>query len=137
MSEFVLLDTDVLSYSFKNSRHAERFRPLLANRRAAVAFATVAEVYLWAKQRNWATAKVQLLEQMLRGCVVVPYSSELAWKWAEVRHVCDRAGRSISGMDAWIAATALHRQIPLVTNNTSDFTAAEEHCGLQILRPGN
>jgi predicted nucleic acid-binding protein len=41
--------------------------------------------------------------------------------WAEVKNNAHRIGRQISCEDAWIAATALAYDVPLVTHNPSDF----------------
>jgi predicted nucleic acid-binding protein len=45
--------------------------------------------------------------------------------WAEVKHESNRKGTLISSPDAWIAATALYLDAPLVTNNAPDC----EHLG--------
>ena len=42
-------------------------------------------------------------------------------QWAIVQMECRNKGRRIEGNDAWIAATALHYDIPLVTHNAKDF----------------
>jgi tRNA(fMet)-specific endonuclease VapC len=36
-----------------------------------------------------------------------------------------RNGRPISAADAWVAATALHLDVPLVTHNKSDFLGVD------------
>jgi tRNA(fMet)-specific endonuclease VapC len=132
MSDFVLLDTDVVSYLFKNSGHATRFRSLIEGKRIAISFVTVAELYKWAIHRSWSETRVQSLEVMLSKCVVVRFSSRLAWKWAEISAARQKAGRTIDSMDAWIAATAVHHSISLVTNNVEHFRAAQDLCGLQL-----
>lgn len=45
----------------------------------------------------------------------------LCQKWAEVMDAAERAGLSIGVADAWIAATALTLNCPLVTHNAADF----------------
>jgi predicted nucleic acid-binding protein len=71
---------------------------------------------------------------MLAKCVVVKFSSKLAWKWAEVSTACQKSGRAMDSADAWIAATAVHHSIALATNNVAHFRAAEELCGLQLVK---
>ena len=45
----------------------------------------------------------------------------LCRQWAQVRVERQSAGRAISPQDAWIAATALRHDLPLVTHNIKDF----------------
>jgi tRNA(fMet)-specific endonuclease VapC len=42
-----------------------------------------------------------------------------------VRAECDRKGRPIGFADAWIAATALNLNIPLVSHNAKDYEAID------------
>jgi predicted nucleic acid-binding protein len=41
-----------------------------------------------------------------------------------------RSGLNVSIADAWIASTAIHLQIPLITNNVKDF---QKISGLTII----
>jgi tRNA(fMet)-specific endonuclease VapC len=54
----------------------------------------------------------------------------LCGKWAEVPFAAKKKGRPIQTADAWIAASALHYQVPLITNNRSDYSAVD---GLLLL----
>lgn len=134
MSDFLVLDTDVASYLFKKSARAADFRPLLENKQVALAFVSVAELFKWTVKRRWTQQKIELLEAALRRYVIVPYDRELAWAWARVMSACEEAGRRIGPSDAWIAATALHYDVPLLTNNIAHYETAELLCGLQLLR---
>lgn len=135
MNDFVLLDTDVASFLFKNSPRAESFRPLLAGRRPALAFVSVAELFKWTLKRRWGPKKIEPLEAALRRYVVIPYDRDLAWAWARVVVGCEDAGRPIAPSDAWVAAAALRHNVPLATNNIKHFETAEACCGLMLLRP--
>jgi predicted nucleic acid-binding protein len=46
-----------------------------------------------------------------------PYDYELARVWARVCVEAERVGRRLEAGDAWIAATAVHRQIPLLVHD--------------------
>ena len=59
MSDFLVLDTDVASYLFKNSPRAKPFRPLLKGKRLALAFVSVAELFKWTLKRQWGPRKVE------------------------------------------------------------------------------
>jgi tRNA(fMet)-specific endonuclease VapC len=52
---------------------------------------------------------------------VVPSSPDLCRKWAEVMVAAQAVGRRIECADAWIAATALLYDAPLVTHNRGDY----------------
>ncbi len=41
MSEYILLDTNVVSYIFKKSKDSEQYLPLLKDRFSAISFITV------------------------------------------------------------------------------------------------
>jgi len=133
MSDFLLLDTDVASYLFKNSPHAVPFKQLLKGHRPALAFVSVAELFKWTLKRQWGPQKVEQLEAALQRYVVVPYDRELAWTWARIVAVCEDAGRPIAPTDAWVAAVAVRHDVQLLSNNRKHFEAAEALCGLKLL----
>lgn len=92
---------------------------------------TVAELYQWAAIYRWGTSRISRLEGHLQaGYAVLPYDSNVCRRWADIRAECRRAGRPISAQDAWIAATALAFDLPLLTNNSDDFVAVSR---LEIL----
>ena len=64
------------------------------------------------------------------GYSVLPFDVNVCRHWVEIRAECQRAGRPISAQDAWIAATALAFELPLLTNNRDDFAAVGQ---LQML----
>jgi predicted nucleic acid-binding protein len=81
----------------------------------------LAELERWQLERNWGPVRKAELAQHLTRYVVLPASRELCAKWAEVSWEARRKGRPIQAADAWIAASALHYQVPLITNNSSDY----------------
>ena len=125
-----MVDTDVVSYLFKRDSRAELYRPHLTGRLLVVSFMTVAELDRWALQRNWGEARRGKMEEHLRNFVTYPFDRTLCRQWAYVSDRAKRKGRPISVPDAWIAATALHHNIPLVTNNRDDFANVE---GLNLI----
>ena len=82
---------------------------------------SVAELYQWAYSRRWGERRLAWLEERLQSYVVVPYDSELCKRWAMICVERQRLGKPISAQDAWIAATALRHESPLVTHNRADF----------------
>jgi predicted nucleic acid-binding protein len=82
---------------------------------------TVAEIERWVLQYRWGKQRIQLLRTFLQQFTVVPSSPDLCRKWAEVMVTAQAAGRRIESADAWIAATALLHDAPLLTNNRNDY----------------
>jgi len=121
MTPTVVVDTDVVSFLLKSDSRAELYRSHLQGKMLALSFMTVAELYQWAYSRNWGEQKLALLEGRLRSYVVVPYDYDLCKQWASICVERQRRGRPISVQDAWIAATALRHDCPLITHNGSDF----------------
>ncbi len=60
---------------------------------------------------------------------MLPSDDETCWYWAKVRSM---KGYPIADTDAWIAATALRYNIPLVTHNVKHFIPAQ-NLGLKII----
>ncbi len=122
----VLLDTNIVSFLFKGDSRAESYAPYLENRRLAISFMTVAELFQWAAVRNWGVLRRRRLEASLHNFVVLPFDIALCRLWGDIRANCRAAGHPISPQDAWIAATALQYRLPLITHNPSDFEIIEE-----------
>ncbi|MDP2996598.1 MAG: PIN domain-containing protein [Bryobacterales bacterium] len=117
----VVVDTDVVSYVFKNHPFGSRYDPELAGHITLISFMTVAEIERWMLQYRWGNQRVQLLRTFLQRFTVVPSSPDLCRKWAEVMVAAQAAGRRIESADAWIAATAMLHDAPLLTNNRNDY----------------
>jgi tRNA(fMet)-specific endonuclease VapC len=117
----VLLDTNVVSYLFKGDTRAAAYAPLVQGQRLAISFMTVAELFEWAATRRWGQTRLTRLEQTLTTYLIIPIDVELCRQWGALRARQQATGRTIAPQDAWIAATAVRHQLPLVTHNTGDF----------------
>jgi predicted nucleic acid-binding protein len=125
-----VVDTDVISMIFKGDTRALAYRPHLVSRLLGISFMTLAELERWSLERDWAQRRKQQLAEHLTRYVVLPVNRELCSKWAEVSFAAKRKGRPIQTADAWIAASALYYEVPLITNNRGDYSAVE---GLVLL----
>jgi tRNA(fMet)-specific endonuclease VapC len=126
----VLVDTDVVSYLYKRDSRARKLRRHLFERRWLISFMTLAELDLWALKRNWGEPlRAKLGRYLQRFGLIYPDRNLCGW-WAEVVGRAGSVGRPISTADAWIAATALAYDLPLVTNNKQDYIGVH---GLEIL----
>ena len=122
-----LVDTNVVSYVIKRDTRGMIYRRHLDGQDLFVSFATVAELYRWAIRHNWKAQRREKLRRDLARYTVLNFDDALAWKWAEVISI---PGRPMEPGDAWIAATALRHNLPLVTHNRRHF----EHVpGIQLI----
>jgi tRNA(fMet)-specific endonuclease VapC len=118
----LIVDTDVASFIFKwHPEFAPRYVNLVRGSELIVSFMTVAEMRQGALDANWGPRKCDMLEEYLADFSVLYSDSLLCSTWAAVRNESAQKGRPISSADAWIAATALVIEAPLVTNNPKDF----------------
>lgn len=131
MNDIVVVDTDVVSFMFKRDTRAALYDQLTGGKKLAISFATLAELDGWAISRRWGPAKQTRLEEHVRlyYAVYFPNRSLCRW-WAIATWRAERNGRPIGKHDAWIAATALSLDVPLVTNNPKDYGGVD---GLEVL----
>ena len=125
-----IVDTDVVSMLFKGDTRALAYRPHITGRLLGISFMTLAVFELWHLERKFFQIRKLELAQHLTRYAVLPVSRELCAKWAEVSFAAKRKGRPIQTADAWIAASALHYRVPLITNNRSDYSVVD---GLTLL----
>ena len=125
-----IVDTDVVSMLFKGDTRALAYRSRITGRLLGISFMTLAELERWSLERAWGQRRKLELAQHLTHYTILPVSRELCGKWAEVSFAAKRKGRPIQTADAWIAASALHYRVPLITNNRSDYTVVD---GLLLL----
>jgi tRNA(fMet)-specific endonuclease VapC len=126
----VVVDTDVVSFTFKEDSRAKLYSAHLDGRLTIISFMTVAELDRWALEHNWGEGRRRKLEEFLQNFVSAFCDRALCHKWAEAIYSARRNGRPIETSDAWIAATALLHGIPLVTHNRSNYVGVD---GLTII----
>lgn len=128
-----VVDTDVVSFVFKDSHYAQIYAQHLTNRLLVISFMSVAELDLWALQRNWGANRIGAMELYLKGFTVVPWDRDVCRTWAQVIDSERRQGRVIGVADAWIAATALIYKVPLVTHNRRHYESIQS---LRVISEG-
>jgi tRNA(fMet)-specific endonuclease VapC len=129
----VVVDTDVVSFIFKNHPIGAIYESDLAGRTLLISFMTQAELDRWAIQSKWGEARRRWLRLYLERFVILPYRRRLCTIWAEVTVAVQSRGCRIECTDAWIAATALWHDVPLVTHNRGDYLGAP---GLKLISQG-
>lgn len=112
---------------------AAEFRRLIDGRSVVVSFVTVTEMRYGALKANWGELRRGDLERSLSRFVAVQPDDELMTACAGLRDRCERAGlalgQKIHEADRWVAATALHLGVELV----SDDAVFENVAGLSVL----
>lgn len=126
----VVVDTDVASFVFKRDSRSALYEPHLDNQFMIISFMTLAELRLWALISNWGANKNADFEKYLRRYSIKQSTPVLCQMWAEIKDYGRRTGANIATADAWIAATALFLDVPLVTHNAADFQNVQ---GLTII----
>jgi predicted nucleic acid-binding protein len=94
---------------------------------------TIAELEFWGASRNWGQRRRLQLEGYVRQhFAMYPVTRQLCTLWSEVTLEARAKGRVIRCADAWVAATALRLNAPLMTNNVRDY---EFLGGIQVIAP--
>lgn len=132
--DYVLVDTDVFSYVFRDDSRALPFQRFLVDRTLVLSFMTVAELFYGACVGRWGARRMERLQERLRTFAVLPYDDEVCRLWGEVRAQRKSQGREIGHADAWVAATALRFDCALATNNARDFAGIP---GLTLVGQGS
>ena len=117
----LVVDTDVISYLFKQDARGDLYKSHLQGHLLLISPMTRAELEAWALEHNWGEPRRQALRVHLKQFLLVPFHEQLCVKWAEATDSARRRGRAINASDAWVAAVALHYDVPLVTHNKSDY----------------
>ena len=130
MMAILVVDTDVWSYLYKGRDEAKLYEPHLQGNILVISFQSLAELLRWALTAAWGEKRRKNLESRLQNYVIEHSSDALSVRWAEAMENSRRNGRPISAADAWIAATALHLDAPLVTHNRSHFIGVD---GLNVI----
>jgi tRNA(fMet)-specific endonuclease VapC len=125
-----VIDTDVWSYLYKGRSEAKLYEPHLFGNILVISFQTQAELLRGAMAANWGLQRRQHLESRLQKYIVEPSSYRLSLCWAAAMDSAKRRGQPISAADAWIAATALHLAVPLISHNRTHFVGVD---GLTVI----
>ena len=133
----LLIDTDVVSYWVAQSQLGEAFTPLVAGHDLAISFATYGELLANTYRAGWKERRRQSLRTQLSAFVVVPYTVKVVELWAEMHAKLSGHLQKGGTNDLWTAACALslNPQLPIATNNLSDFQTIARTFPIRLVHP--
>ncbi len=117
----VVVDTGVFSATLNRTRRAdlEPFVARIKGHRILLTVQTVAELRYGALVAQWGPARRERLEDAISAASVVPVDDELVSGVARLRMACRTVAHPLADRthanDLWIAATAIHLEVPLVS----------------------
>jgi len=117
----VVVDTDVVSFVFKENEQSEFYSPHLIQVPKFISFMILAELRRWKLQNNWGDKKSAKFEEFLSDFGVIHSDETLCEIWAEIMRDARKYGNPIETADAWVASVALLFDVPLVTHNRRHF----------------
>ena len=127
----IVVDTDAVSFLFRADSREKFYLPYVLKHRSVISFMTVAELEYGMLRANWGEARRRALGDFVRKHFVIFHqTADLCSVWATLRVDAERKGRHLSNSDAWIAATAVLLDVPLLTHNRKDYASLES---LQII----
>ncbi|MBI4234876.1 type II toxin-antitoxin system VapC family toxin [Candidatus Peregrinibacteria bacterium] len=117
-----LLDTDICIYIIKNKppKVLAKFKKLHRHN-ISISAITLAELE-YGVFKSTSSEKNQIaLAKFLSFIGILPFDTEAAFYYGEIRAHLEKKGNIIGSMDMLIAAHALAKKMTLVTNNTKEF----------------
>jgi predicted nucleic acid-binding protein len=129
----IIIDTDAFSHLFKRTEEAYRFRPYVERVKTFLSFATIGELYFGAFNAGWGDNRKAALAKEISDYIIIPSNYKISILYGKVRSQCESEGHPFDNPDYWIAASALHHDCPLLTNNWKHFRYVK---GLKLISPG-
>ena len=125
----LLLDTNIVTYTLKNTKWKELYEPILFGKRLCISFMTFAELLEGAYRKQLSARNLRKYQNDLWSRYVTISSNDTICEcFAIIRF--QRRNRPISVPDALIAATAMAYELLLVTHNAKDFAGID---GLKLV----
>lgn len=121
----VLVDTDVWSRVVLGRRdqspEVATWRRLLVGRQPVIAAQTEAELRFLPLANRWEADSTERFTAHLELTPTAPVTPEVIIAWAELRATCRARGHALADRarqdDAWVAATALAHELPLLSGD--------------------
>ena len=113
----IVLDTNIVSALFRGNSAGMSYQQRIGTRRAVISFQTLEEAWYGAYKASWGEKKKTELGVHLEQYEVIYPNEELVEVCARLRSTGRAVGRQIPIADAWIAATAVFLDCPLISSD--------------------
>ena len=121
-----MLDTNMIAYA-KNRRPTIVLERLLMHEPSEIAVSsiTMAELEFGIQNSSRPEQNRMALMLFMAGISILPFDTNAAMEYGDIRHKLKEQGMLIGGNDLLIAAHARSLGITLVTHNTREFSSVE------------
>lgn len=117
-----MLDTDICIYTFKRKPASVLHRlEKLTPDQVVMSAITFAELIYGARKSHNVQENLQRLNELSEIIAILPFSTEAALIYGDIRSDLEKRGTPIGSNDLIIAAHALSLDLVLVTNNTKEY----------------
>lgn len=117
MARRYLLDTNTVSFIFKSNEAVLRRLAGVSMAQLAISAVTEGELRFGLARRPEATRLQQVVEEFLLRVAILPWDSDAARHYGNLRASLEREGQPMGNLDTLIAAHALATGAVLVTND--------------------
>ncbi len=130
-NSIIVVDTNIVSYIYRNDPIAAPYLNEMTGRRAVISFQTYEEILYGALSSKWGERRIsELLAYVAANYEIIGYDLELVRTCARLRAASRSCGRELKPADAWIAATAILLNCPLLSHDR-DFGSPPD---LRVIR---
>ena len=116
-----LLDTDTLVYWLKGEKNIEAKALQAGLGTLGLSIITKSELYFGAYHSAYVDRNLDAIEQLSQTLTVIPFDDDAAKQFGSIKAKLMKAGTLVKDADLMIGATAIVRNMTVVTNNTRHF----------------
>lgn len=131
-----LWDTSLVVHAVRGSNtfHAidQSLGLVSGNVAPTISIVSQGEIKAFAAHKNWGAVKLKVIDGLLAKCVIIPIDDDaLVDLYAELSEHSLRNGRNVGQNDLWIAATAVHFGLTVLTLD-GDFARCKRGSYIQF-----
>ena len=114
----IVVDTNVVSYIYRGDPVGQPYLDRIGEHRPFISIQTYEEIMFGVIVNNWGQARIRrLLRYVNANYDIIEANDRLAVICSRLRAQSRRIGRELSAADAWIAATAVLLNCPLLSHD--------------------